>query len=256
MPGTSSGSWRVLVTRPAGQADAIMAGLHEAGFAAVHVPVLSITPLPLSEAAKRQLLNVDECHAVFFVSPNAARLGCAALADVWPQWPVGVHWLAVGEATAAVLHEAGLPAEAPPEGFNSEAVLASPCLQSLAEKRVMILRGDGGRPLFADTLRDRGASVHTIALYQRDCASDFRWPDGRLDAVLVTSVESWHCLHERAAAELQGPLIIAGSERIAQVIRAAGYPRLQVAASPHDEDMLACLKTTTRPRTKRPRRSR
>ncbi|WP_111657471.1 uroporphyrinogen-III synthase [Isoalcanivorax indicus] len=234
---------RVLVTRPAGQAEALLARLQAEGFAAVHVPALAITPRPLDGAAQRLLLDVDQYHAVFFVSPNAARLGCAALADVWPQWPVGVHWLAVGEATAAVLNEAGLPAEAPSAGFNSEAVLALPCLQSLADRKIMILRGDGGRELFADTLRQRGAQVMTLPLYRRHCATDFRWPDGIVDAVLVTSVESWHCLHERAAAALQGPLIIAGSERIAQTIRAAGYPRLQVAASPHDEDMLACLKT-------------
>ena len=72
MPGTSSGSWRVLVTRPAGQADAMMAGLHQAGFAAVHVPVLSITPLPLSEAAKRQLLNVDIYRANYLLNKLCA----------------------------------------------------------------------------------------------------------------------------------------------------------------------------------------
>ena len=232
---------RILVTRPAGQADSMMALLQQAGFAPLHQPALAIEALPLAPAEKRHLFDLDLFHAVFFVSPNAARLGVAALSDLWPQWPVGVHFLAVGEATARVLREAGLDAEAPAAGFNSEAVLALPCLQSLDEKRVLVLRGDGGREVFADTLSRRGAAVSTVALYRRACTADFRWPEPDVDAVLVTSVESWHCLQQHAAAPLHEPLIVAGSARIGDVIRAAGYNNLLVAASPHDEDMLACL---------------
>ncbi|MBZ2190323.1 uroporphyrinogen-III synthase [Alcanivorax sp. JB21] len=233
---------RVLVTRPAGQAQHMMTLLQQAGFAPVHQPALIIRALPLAPADKRHLFDLDLFHAVFFVSPNAARLGVAAMADLWPQWPVGVHFLAVGEATAGVLREAGLEAEAPAAGFNSEAVLSLPCLQSLSEKRVLILRGEGGRELFAETLADRGAAVSTVALYRRECADEVCWPEPPVDAVLVTSVESWHCLQQQAARHLkQAPVIVAGSARIGDEIRAAGYDNLLVAASPHDEDMLACL---------------
>ena len=243
--GSASQPYRpcVLVTRPAGQADVLLARLQDAGFDAVHAPALAICPLPLTSAQQRLLMDVDHHHAVFFVSPNAARLGVAALGDLWPQWPVGVHWLAVGDATAAILRAAGLPAASPADGFNSEAVLTLPCLQSLAEKKVLILRGDSGRELFADTLRARGAQVQTLALYRRECAAEFTWPAVPVDAVLVTSVESWQCLSQRAGAQLEGRLIVAGSARIADTLRAAGHEKIEVAASPHDEDMLACLKT-------------
>ena len=95
------------------------------------VPVL-IEPLPLADAHRRLLFDLDLYHAVFFVSANAAHHALNAFADLWPQWPVGVHWLAVGESTAAVIRDAGLTPEYPRSGFNSEAVLALPCLASVA----------------------------------------------------------------------------------------------------------------------------
>lgn len=232
----------VLVTRPAGQQHDMMERLDSAGYDAVHVPALRIESLPLADADRRLLMDLDQYHAVFFVSTNAVALGVAAMDDYWPQWPVGVHWLAVGEATARAMEQAGLPAERPAHGNDSESVLALPCLQALNEKKVLVLRGEGGREVFAQRLRDRGARVDYISLYRRLCDDRVTWPGTPVAAVLVTSVESWHCLQKKAGASLSGALIVAGSERIAAAIRDQGHGRVAVAASPRDEDMLECLK--------------
>jgi uroporphyrinogen-III synthase len=232
-------SLRVLVTRPAGQEAPVMALLAGAGFTPLHQSTLCIEPRVLDARERGYLMNLDQYHAVFLVSTNAVRLALEALTDYWPQWPVGVHWIAVGEATAAALADAGLPAVAPQTGFNSEAVLALPALQSLEEQQVLVLRGEGGRPLFAETLATRGARVDQVALYRRVCNPAFQWPAPPVDAALVTSVESWHCLQQHRPP--QQMLLVAGSARIGAAIRAAGYGNLTVAASPHDEDMVACL---------------
>ncbi len=158
---------RVLVTRPAGQGEALAARLRVAGHEPVLVPALRIEPLPLSGDHRRRLLDLDLYHAVFFVSANAARHALDAMADLWPQWPVGLHWLAVGESTAAEIRRAGLAPEYPRSGFNSEAVLALPCLADVAGKRILICRGDGGRDWLAARLRERGATVDVIPFYRR-----------------------------------------------------------------------------------------
>lgn len=232
-------SLRVLVTRPAGQEAPVMALLAGAGFTPLHQSTLCIEPREPDARERGMLMNLDQYHAVFLVSTNAVRLAVEALSDYWPQWPIGVHWIAVGEATARALTDAGLPAEAPQSGFNTEAVLALPALQSLDEKQVLVLRGEGGRPLFAETLAARGARVDQVALYRRVCNPAFAWPAPPVEAVLVTSVESWHCLQQHRPP--QQTLLVAGSARIGAAIRAAGYGNLTVAASPHDEDMVACL---------------
>lgn len=220
----------------------MMQALHQAGFSPRHCPALAIEPLPLDGAAGRLMMALDEYHAVIFLSTNAVALGLEALRDYWPQWPLGPHWVAVGEATAGALREQAIPAENPAQGFNSEAVLALPCLRDLAEKKILVLRGEGGRDLLDRTLGDRGARVDYISLYRRVCDDSARWPETTPGAVLVTSVESWHCLLRRAGPRLAGALVVAGSERIAEAVRADGHDRVVAAASPRDEDMLECLK--------------
>lgn len=232
---------RIWVTRPEGQQAALVTLLEQAGFAAVVQSSLQLEALPLTDEDQQRLINIDNYQAVFFVSTNAVRFALDVLEDYWPQWPVGVNWLAVGDATAKALTAAGFVPQWPDSGFNSEAALAMPSLQHMEEQRVLILRGETGRELFTDTLRARGATVERIPLYRRRCHPALAWPSPAPDAVMVTSVESWHCIHKCGGAALHGTLIIAGSERIAQAIGEMGF-ECATAASPHDEDMVACLK--------------
>jgi uroporphyrinogen-III synthase len=100
----------------------------------------------------------------------AARLGLERLDRYWPQVPVGIDWFAVGESTAGVLREFGLPAQTPECGQDSEALLQLPRWQVLLAKphlRVLIWRGAGGREHLASQIRDAGGQVDYLELYQR-----------------------------------------------------------------------------------------
>lgn len=228
---------QVLVTRPRGQQQALMDALRQAGYQPLHSPALHIEPLPLSDATRRVLMDLDLFHAVFFASSNAARLALSAMADLWPQWPVGVHWLAVGKATAAEISRWHLQPTVPDGGFNSEAVLALPCLQQLGERKVLLCRGESGRELLAQTLAERGAEVVTLPFYRRLPCTDFQCP-AQCDWIMVTSVESWQAISGRISA---GAGVVAAGERVAAHIRAQHAGPVRVAASAHDDDMLAAL---------------
>lgn len=227
----------VLVTRPQGQQQTLLDGLRQIDVEVSYSPSLSIAATALTATDRGCLANIDQYHAVVFISRNAAEFALAHLDAMWPQWPVGVHWLAVGEATAATLSDAGLQPEHPPEGFNSEALLAMPVLQTLTDKKILLLRGDGGREVLAPTLRQRAEQLDEVVLYRRACSPDFKWPSRAVDAVMVTSQQGWECIIESVPKTC---LVIAGSERIAEQVRAAGFDAT-AAASPHDRDMLAAL---------------
>jgi uroporphyrinogen-III synthase len=129
--------------------------------------LLVIKPLQPSQVDRQKLIDLDRYDLVFFVSTNAATLGLDAIAQWWPQYPVGIRNFAVGPGTAAVLEQRGLTASYPTERMSSEALLALPDLQDIAGKKALIVRGAGGREIIAEGLRARGAVVDYAELYQR-----------------------------------------------------------------------------------------
>ena len=59
----------------------------------------------------------------------------------------------------------------PAEGDDSEALLELPALREAIARpdpRVLIMRGEGGRELLAERLRELGASVEYLELYRRE----------------------------------------------------------------------------------------
>jgi uroporphyrinogen-III synthase len=74
----------------------------------------------------------------------------------------------VGRATAAALSTGGLAPDLVPEhGFDSEALVALPALTDVQHRRVLIVRGVGGRALLGEILAERGAQVSFAEVYRR-----------------------------------------------------------------------------------------
>lgn len=235
----------VLNPRPVAQARALTEALQAAGAEVLALPLLGITPLPLSADHERLLLALDRCDGVICVSANAARLGLDAIAGCWPQWPWQLPLLAVGAATAEVALARGLSVRTP-EQADSEGLLALPELQEVAGQRWLLLRGDEGRELLPETLRARGAQVDILPLYRRvlpdaahlDWAARPRDPD----VVLLSSRAVWRHWRQLAGGQALTPLLVAVSGRLADEVEAAGASRVLRAAGAAVDDWLAALR--------------
>lgn len=181
----------VLVTRPVHQAGNLARLIAEAGGEAVRFPALAIdSPADLARV-KDVLASLRSFDLAVFVSPNAVDHGVALLGGAWPP---NVPVSAVGEGSAAALRRHGIATVIVPSlGADSESLLATPQLKNPRGKRVLILRGEGGRELLADELRRRGAEVTYAECYRRvqpriDSAQLIaRWEQGGLHAVTVMS---------------------------------------------------------------------
>ena len=186
----------VVVTRPAQQIGALLDALRAAGAEALFFPVVEILPLadvaPLIALADR-LADYDYA---FFVSANAVEQTLAVIER--SRWPDLLGIVTVGPGSARALHVHGFDEVfLPVSHFDSEGVLALPAMQAseIAGKRVLVLRGDGGRELLAKTLLERGAMVDVQSCYQRRRASTdpadllARFAAGQLDAISFTSSE-------------------------------------------------------------------
>lgn len=235
----------ILVTRPVRQAAGFAAKLTALGAAPVIFPAIAILPpddgAPLA-AALAALAGYD---AVVFVSANAVEHGLPARGG----WPPELPAFAPGPGTAEALLAAGVAdVRVPATTYDSEGLLALPELAAMAGRRVLVLRGDGGRELLAETLRARGALVDCVACYRRARPADgagFReaLADGRIEAVTVTSSEGvdnlWALADGVTRARWQRLPTFAPHPRIAARGRALGLAVTETAGG--DPGLIAGL---------------
>lgn len=241
----------VLVTRPAGQAAGLRGLIEAAGGQSLHLPLLEIVPVEDGGAAAEWLARRDFWDWLIFVSANAVRF--ALPVGGWAgEGSPRTRIAAVGEATAKALAEAGVRVDLIPKPqFNSESLLAAPEMDDVAGRRILIVRGVGGREHLASVLRQRGAETIYAELYRRvppaadPTAAIELWQRGGIGAVLVTSGEALDHLMEllgNAGAELalRTPLVVIGA-RLAELARRRGWHRIAVAEQASDPGLVEAL---------------
>lgn len=249
---------RIVVTRPAQQAGPLQNLLQQAGATPVSLPLLTIDtehPEINRQQLKQHFLDLDQYHSVIFVSANAAKLAADWIDQYWPQLPLGIHWLAVGEATARELARQHIPTFTPETGMNSESLLSLAELQQLDHQRILICRGVGGLEILGNTLEQRGAQIDYAELYQRrpcqysssELANLLLHPSA--DAILISSGEGLQNLDQQVSEKLNAEQLeqlrmirlVVPSQRVAALAESLGYMNFQVAANATDQAMLSSL---------------
>lgn len=161
---------RILVTRPAHQAQLLCDMLNAHGGLAIRLPVIKITSIALSKEMINIIENIDKTDFAIFISPNAVEYGIARLL-AHGKIPDTLKLATIGKASAQKMRQilGRAPDIYPTEQYNSEALLALDSLQheQVNNKTIVIFRGCGGRELLAESLRHRGAKVAYIEVYQR-----------------------------------------------------------------------------------------
>ncbi|WP_018948285.1 uroporphyrinogen-III synthase [Thioalkalivibrio sp. ALMg11] len=242
----------ILVTRPAAQAEPFCTALTAEGASVIRFPVLEILA-PSDPTNLREVLDrLEDFDIAVFISPNAVqRVLNLALAE--RTWPASTKIAAIGNRTAQELKGFGRPADIlPPRRFDSEALLAQEAMQDVAGKRVVIFRGDGGRELLGDTLKDRGAEVTFAEAYRRGRPEGdtgelmYAFSRGQIGVITITSGEGLRNLYEMVGKLgrmwLRKTPLVVGSERIAEIAQELGFKAaVETAEDPTDAAMLAAV---------------
>ena len=257
---------RVVITRPAGDAQAWVEALQAAGHQALALPLIDVGPTNHPESVVQVWTQWSEFQALMFVSAQAVRYFFDG-ADR-PIWEKGPRCWATGPGTHKALLQAGVPEAcidspaADAMQFDSEALWQRVSSQVKAGKPVLIVRGNDpgvasegasvgtGRDWLAQQLQASGASVQFVVAYERRTPV---WSTQQTTQAAEAAVDGsvWCFSSSQAIQHLVLALpgqswakarCIATHERIAQTAKTLGFGEVRLSR-PSVSDVLRSLES-------------
>jgi len=220
---------RVVVTRPADDADRSAATLEALGAEVLIAPTVTLGPPADWSAADRAIGRLDRFDWLVFTSAHGVRGFLDRLESTGRDLRAlgGLRIAAVGPGTAEALARYRLKADLVPAEYGSEA-LAAALAGRAAGGRLLLARADRGRPLLRDELA-RVAEVEEVTVYRHADAAELpeavatRLAEGTVDWVTLTSP----AVTERLATLLPE----AARARVGSGLRLASISPLTTAAA-------------------------
>ncbi|MGW8247148.1 MAG: uroporphyrinogen-III synthase [Acidiferrobacterales bacterium] len=243
----------VLVTRPEDQQQNLVELIESEGGEAIRFPTIEIAPTEQQQKLHDTLQHLDQFNIAVFISPNAAQFVFNTLSELGLHLPDSLLLACVGKGCARAVEEQGYMLHAMPvSGIGSEGLLQHELMQLVEGKRVVIFRGNGGRELLADSLRERGAEVEYCECYRRKMPDIDttplvkQWRNGEVQVVTITSTQALKNLRsmigDDAGHLLQDTPLVALSERIAEVATELGCKEVLVTGDTSDIAIVDAIK--------------
>ena len=163
----------VAVTRARAQASGLAERLRELGAEVVETPAIRIEPRAMEGELREAIDRIGDYALVCFTSPNGVRLffdtlagGEAVAGGRDARALAGAVVAAIGPGTAAELARRGVRADVVPERSVAEALVEALGPVEVEGRRVLVARAAEARSVLPDALRERGAEVDDVAVYE------------------------------------------------------------------------------------------
>jgi uroporphyrinogen-III synthase len=263
---------RVVITRPAGDAQAWVDALQAAGHQTLALPLIEVGPAAHTQPVTQAWARWAEFQAVMFVSAQAVRYFFEHQ-PVSPSWANGPRCWATGPGTHKALLQAGVPEAyidspaADAVQFDSEALWQRVSAQVQAGKSVLIVRGHDvsdapsmassstaqvgtGRDWLAQQLQAAGASAQFVVAYERR-APGWSAEQKAQACEAATDGSVWcfsssqaiqHLAHTLPTQSWGKARCIATHARIAQTAQALGFGEI-LMSRPSMADLLVSLES-------------
>ena len=238
---------RLLITRFSPKAELLAEELNRSDCFSIAQPLLKI------EALEDQLTS-DKFVSGYYdlviaVSGNAVECTKRLINREWPK----AIYIAVGSSTQTLLNEViDNTALVPENSANSEGLLSLSILQSIRGKRILILRGQGGRELLDKTLVERGAEVTFLESYKRikldlngfDLVNN--WQQASINGAIISSTEILNQLFtlvpNKYKSWLSKLILYVPSERVAEQASLLGAELVVILPSLRTERIVEFFK--------------
>ena len=159
---------RVVVTRARAQASGVARALSALGADVVELPAIRIEPRLESAEVTDAVAGLHAYALVCLTSPNGVRLLFEAMAAQGrdARALANATVAAIGPGTAAALAERGVIADVVPQRFVAEALIEALAGIDVNGRPALVARAAEARDVLPDALRERGADVDVVAVYE------------------------------------------------------------------------------------------
>jgi uroporphyrinogen III methyltransferase/synthase len=185
---------RVLITRPAHQADDFARALYARGVEPILASTIAIVPPDDVTAAHRAIDDLASYRWVVFTSQNGvdAFFDRLAALDSDARYIGATRVAAIGVKTAERLHAFGVRADLVPAAFVSEEIARALMQASHSGDRILIYRAQEARDVLPQMLEDAGRTPHVVAAYKTvvDVDPEFAQKVARADVFTFTSAST------------------------------------------------------------------
>jgi uroporphyrinogen III methyltransferase/synthase len=159
---------RVVVTRARAQASGIAGTLEALGAEVVQLPAIRIEPRIDTQEVRDAVEALHSYALVCFASPNAVRMLFEAMEEAGrdARALAQAQVAAIGAGTARELHAHGVIADLIPERALAESLVEALEPLEVEGRPVLIARAAEGRDVLPDALRERGAKLDVVTVYE------------------------------------------------------------------------------------------
>jgi uroporphyrinogen III methyltransferase / synthase len=162
---------RVVIACSEEKAQVLSPGLAQMGAEVAVLPVVSIRPIPQSEAIRKALDEISSYDWILFTSGHGVRFFSRHLFQSGIQPSDLPPVCAIGPATAVAARKHGYRVELIPEQFIAEGVLRALIaryggVDRLAGTRFLLPRAKEGREVLPKELEKSGATVDVVPCYE------------------------------------------------------------------------------------------
>ena len=222
---------RIVVTRPADQAESFCAGLEALGAEAIRLPVIRTESLHDPGRLDRALSTLSNYDWVIFTSVNGVR---HALHRLEGRFPGTVKVAAIGPATQRALEQHGVRCAFVPEEYIAEHIASG--LTAVRGANILLLRAVSARKALGTQLRYRGAHVEDVSAYRTVAVRpSLDRLHAAVDAITFTSsstAQEFHALVGSHSPHLDTAVIACIGPITAAAARELGYS-VDVIARPY-----------------------
>ena len=232
----------VLITRQLEQSQKFASVLEESNIKNIILPVMSIKNIKLKNV---DIKNIQKSDLVIFTSQNSV---VSLMKTLSPKDFVGKNIAAIGGATKKILGDYKIKVNiSPEEDFTSESLLNEIKKNKIIKKKVIIIKGIGGRNHLHKKLSEDNIVFDDIECYERyfpENLNDFHsFTFKDITHVCITSIDILNNFKKTCdilnLKVFKKIIFVSGNQRIASAVKKS-FPTNEtlVSLNPTNEEML------------------